>query len=110
MKYIIVSITTLVLIGLLLFAGSFYIREYSLKREAYFQPKEEALRRSVYEQSKAYREGTIRDLQNLMIDYKKADKQEVKTLLANTFLHRVADIQDYDLPSELLTFKKELSK
>jgi len=59
----------------------------------YFAPKKEQVRRETFEQSKAYNQGMIQELQNMQFEYIQADSIH-KELLSSTILHRAAD---YDM-------------
>jgi hypothetical protein len=74
-------------------AGLFGIRKVLL-------PAEEQLRRDVYEESKSYRDGTIRDLDNLRLEWLKAEGVH-KAALAETARHRAADFPRDELPERL---------
>jgi hypothetical protein len=56
----------------------------------YFAPKQEAVRRQVFEQSKAYNQGMIQELENMQFQYEQADGAH-KQALARIILHRSAD-------------------
>jgi hypothetical protein len=62
-----------------------------------FAPKYENARREVFENSKAYNQGMIQELQNMMFDYIKTEDANAKSNLASIILHRAAD---YDLNDE----------
>ena len=79
----------------------------SLWSNSFFAPKEEALRREVVEQSKAYRDGVIQDLNQLRIDYAKADP-EVKPALASAIRHRAAGLPEEDMPADIAAFVRSL--
>ena len=79
----------------------------SLWSNTYFAPKEEALRREVVEQSKAYRDGVIQDLRLLQVDYIKADPS-VKPALASAIRHRATGLDEADMPSDVSAFLRSL--
>lgn len=54
-------------------------------------PKREEIRRETFEQSKAYRDGMIQELQNMQFEYIKTDSAH-KILLASIIRHRAAGI------------------
>jgi hypothetical protein len=71
----------------------------------YFAPKQEAVRRQVFEQSKAYNQGMVQELQNMQFQYVQADEAH-KAALADIILHRASDF-DFDdsrVPSDLKSF------
>ena len=59
----------------------------------YFAPKMEQVRRETFEQSKAYNQGMIQELQNMQFEYIQADSIH-RAMLSSTILHRAAD---YDM-------------
>jgi hypothetical protein len=99
MKYVALGIVALVaLLGLTwVFQGN----DFLLYR--FFAPKEEAVRRNTFEQSKAYNQGMIQELQNMQFQYVQADKEH-KAALASIILHRAADYDENRLPPDLASF------
>lgn len=82
--------------------GSFWL--YS-----YFNPKYEAVRRQTFEQSRAFNEGMVRDLQNLRLQYLQGTP-EAKAALRATILHRFSVYDKDDLPPELRSFYATIEK
>ncbi len=74
-----------------------------------FAPKYEATRRQVFEQSKAYNQGMIQELQNMQFQYAQADSAH-KDALASIILHRAADYDENRLPSDLRDFIQRLRR
>lgn len=75
----------------------------------YFAPKEESVRREVFEQSKAYNQGTIQELQNMQFEWIKADTKH-KEALASIILHRAADYDLNKMPVDLRNFIQQLKQ
>ena len=75
----------------------------------YFAPKQEAVRRQVFEQTKSYNQGMIQELQNMQFEYVKATDSQ-KDALASIILHRTADYDETKLPYDLRTFINELKR
>jgi len=73
----------------------------------FFAPKQEAVRREVFEQSKAYRQGAIQELQNMQFQYEQADEGH-KTALRAIILHRAADFDPDAMPPDLRLFINQL--
>ena len=73
----------------------------------YFAPKEEAVRRQTFEQSKAYNQGMIQELQNMEFEYEQADDAH-KDVLGAIILHRAADYDVDKLPPDLGAFISQL--
>lgn len=72
-----------------------------------FAPKYEQVRRETFEQSKAYRQGMVQELQNMEFEYRKATPAQ-QDALASIILHRAADVPDDALTSDLRSFVSEL--
>ena len=74
-----------------------------------FAPKYEQTRRETFEQSKAYRQGMVQELQNMQFEYEQADESH-KRALASIILHRAADFPPQDMPSDLRSFVDGLKR
>jgi hypothetical protein len=76
-----------------------------------FAPKYEEVRRQTFEESKAYNQGMIQELQNMQIQYGQANDAQ-KATLAGVILHRTADfnMDDPRVPATLRDFVKELKR
>ena len=74
-----------------------------------FAPRMEQVRREVFEQSKAYNQGMIQELQNMQFEYAKASPEH-KTALASIIVHRAADYNQDQLPPDLRAFIQELKR
>jgi len=72
-----------------------------------FAPKYESVRRETFEQSRAYNQGMVQELQNMQFEYVQATPQK-QDALASIILHRVADYDENKLPSNLQTFVWQL--
>ena len=72
-----------------------------------FSPRQEAVRRQVFEQSKAYNQGMVQELQNMQFQYEQADAKH-KDALASIILHRAADFDENKLPADLHAFIEKL--
>jgi hypothetical protein len=73
-----------------------------LALQSFFAPRQEAVRRSTFEQSKAYQEGMAQEVRAMQMEYVQASPEH-KDALASVILHRVADCED-QLPSDLRSF------
>jgi len=69
----------------------------------FFAPKQEAVRRETFEQSKAYRQGATQELENMQFEYAKASPEQ-KAALASIILHRAADYDTAMMTPELRAF------
>lgn len=74
-----------------------------------FAPKYEQVRRETFEQSKAYNQGMVQELQNMQFEYVKASPEQQKAL-ASIILHRAADYDVNKLPPDLAEFINQLRR
>lgn len=68
-----------------------------------FAPAHEQVRREVFEESKAYRDGMVQELRAMQFEYMKADEAH-RAGMANVIRHRVAGFPEDALPSDLRSF------
>lgn len=68
-----------------------------------FAPRVEQVRRETFEQSKAFNQGMIQELQNMQFEYGKATDDQ-KSALASVILHRAADYDESKMPADLRSF------
>jgi hypothetical protein len=73
----------------------------------YFAPKYTEVDRRVFEESRAFNEGMIRDLQNLKRQYIQADPEAKKALRA-TVIHRFSVYPEDRLPPALRSFYNQI--
>ena len=96
----------IVLVILPLIGGLGYI---SYLAYAFYAPKYEQVRYDTFKQSQTYNDGMLRDLQDLRIEYIKANDEQ-KAALKAIIIHRFS-VYDIDrLPYDLRAFYMELSK
>jgi hypothetical protein len=69
----------------------------------YFAPRQEAVRRRVFEESKAYNQSAIQELRNMEFEYHRTDAAH-RAALASIILHRAADYDSHRLPPDLQHF------
>lgn len=72
-----------------------------------FAPKREAVRREIFEQSKAYNQGVAQELEAAEMDYAKASPDQ-KAAIRAVVLHRVADYDQAKLTPDLRSFVDDL--
>ena len=84
--------------------------EYAFRQHAYYAPRYEDVRRETFEYSRAFQEGTLRDLDNLRLEYARATNPATKAALADTVRHRLADVPIDDLPVSLRTFARQVEE
>ena len=86
----------------------FFLNGLSLASFGFFAPKVEAVRRQTFEQSQAYNEGMLRDLQNIRSDYLAATTDAQRAALRATALHRFAAYKTDRLPMDLQAFYAQI--
>lgn len=97
-----------VMFGLVILLGlGWVIQGNSFFMYRMFAPKMEQVRRDVFEQSKAYNQGMIQELQNMQFQYEQADDAH-KAALGSIILHRAADYDSERMPSDLYAFIQQL--
>ena len=75
-----------------------------------FGVKYENQRREIFEQSKAYNQGMIQELQNMQFQYEQSSPDQ-KDALAAIILHRVADYPNQErMPNDLQEFIAKLQR
>lgn len=72
-----------------------------------FAPKYEQVRRETFEQSKAYNQGMVQELQSMQFQYESASAEH-KAALRSVILHRAADYPADKMPADLLAFVQTL--
>ena len=107
MKDIFAAIVTFITVVAVVIGISWVLMGNDFFLYKYFAPKTEAVRRTVFEQSKAYNQGMIQELQNMQFAYYQADTNH-QAALASIILHRAADYPNDKLPSDLYNFIQKL--
>jgi len=74
-----------------------------------FAPKTEAVRRETFEQSKAYRQGLVQELQNMQFQYEQATPEH-KAALRSIILRRATDMPEDALTTDLRVFVSQLRR
>jgi hypothetical protein len=74
---------------------------------SYFAPKYRAVDAQVFKESEQYNEGMVRDLEELELDYIKADDTQ-KATLKSIILHRFEVYDENRLPPDLRMFYNDL--
>lgn len=85
-------------------AATWLFRGSSLLQNTFFAPKEEVLRREVFETSKAYRDGAAQELMALRVEYEKSPSHALRSLI----LHKSAGVPRDALPGSLQLFIAKL--
>jgi hypothetical protein len=69
----------------------------------YFAPKQEMVRRQVFEETKSYNQGMAQELEAMMVQHASA-KPEAKDAICSVVRHRTADYPSDRIPGHLLGF------
>jgi hypothetical protein len=103
-----ISTIGLIIIGvIILLAFSWAIQGNDFFLYKVFAPQYEQTRREVFEQSKAYNQGMVMEIQSMQFQWYQADSGH-KDALADLILHRVADFDMNRMPLELRSFIQQL--
>jgi hypothetical protein len=102
-----IALGLLAIVALLGLTWIFQGNDFFLYRT--FAPKYEQTRREVFEQSKAYNQGMVQELQNMQFEYVKATPEQKKAL-ASVILHRAADYDLTQMPPDTAAFIGELRR
>jgi len=99
---------TITLLSILITVGLIFGLQYlDLFSYSIFAPKYEQVRRETFEQSKAYNDGMVQELESMRLDYTKANDEQ-KAALASVILHRSAAYQCERMPYDLCQFIQQL--
>lgn len=76
----------------------------------FWAPKYEQVRRDTFEQSRAFNQGMIQELENMQFEYVKTTDENAKAALRSVILHRASgyNLNDSSVPQSLRTFIQEL--
>lgn len=102
------KITALALVVLIVLIGlGWLLTANELALRSVFSPRQEVVRREVFEQTKAYNQGYIQELQNMQAQYITATSEQ-RSGLRTIILHRAADYPADKLPPDLRAFIEEI--
>ncbi len=82
--------------------------EGSYRLSATYAPRFEDVRRTTFERSRTFQEGTVRDLDNLRMEYLRAGTDAQRQAIADTVRHRLADIDLDALPPQTHDFVRQM--
>ncbi len=74
-----------------------------------FAPRYEQVRRETFEESRAFNQAMIQELQNMQFEYVKAPT-ESQAALRKIILHRAADYPEDRMPTDLRSFIQQLKR
>lgn len=106
----IIGIAILVVAGFLGLTWVFQGNDFFLYQ--YFAPKQEAVRRQVFENTPSFNKGMVQELENMEFDYNKTTDKNAKQALAAIILHRASgyNLNDNDVPQDLRMFISQLKE
>lgn len=81
----------LVACAALIFGVTYGCAEIDLAWESHFAPRQEQVRREVFEQTKSYRQGIEQELQQEQLDYARGTAEQ-KAAIASVVLHQTAGV------------------
>lgn len=112
MKEVIGILAAIVLVLVLILGLGWVIQGNDFFMYKAFAPKYEGVRRATFEQSKAYNQGMIQELQNMQFAYVAEKDPEAKAALASIIVHRAADynMDDSRVPGDLRDFVNKLKR
>ncbi len=88
----------------LFFIATFGLNYFGYANLAFFAPKYEAVRRDQMIESRAYTEGTIRELYTLQAQYKAAKTDEERATISAAARHEFSIFPKERLPGDLQMF------
>lgn len=76
----------------------------------YFAPRQAAVERQVFENTRSFNQGMIQELQNMEFDYEKEKDPQAKVALGQIILHRASgfNLDQDDVPQDLRAFISQL--
>lgn len=107
MKEVALWMLAIILVAMMFSGLSWLFTGNALLLKGFFDPKFEDVRRTTFEQSKSYRDGSVQDLRAMQIEYLKA-KDDVKPALAAAIRHKAAGVPEEALPRDLNEFIRGL--
>ncbi len=99
----VIGIVLAVLIGV--FGLVWLFEGETLLRYSVFAPRYEQQRRTIFEQSRAFNQGMVQELENMQFEYVKASPEQ-RDALSSIILHRASgyDMDDPIVPQALRSF------
>ncbi len=84
-----------------------YGREFALRMDAHYAPREEQVRHDTFDCSASHSDGMVRELRQIRDQYSHADAAG-KAALADTFRHEADGVTCYELPADLQSFSNSI--
>lgn len=107
-EFLSLLVTGIAVIFLMLCVG-FIVQGTDFFLYKFFAPKYEQVRRETFEQSKAFRQGNVQEIQQLYLDYLKANDDQKKAI-ASVVTHRMADFDKSALSLDLNDWVSKLQR
>lgn len=93
---------------MLVLAVIFSLNLFGLAQYSFFAPRMEAVRRDTMLQSRAYHEGTTRELYRLKLQYTQAKSDDERNTIRGFALHEADAMDRSQLPPDLQAFLVQL--
>jgi len=100
-------IPTVILILIVLMGLGWFVQGNEFFMYKFWAPKQEQVRREVFEQTKSYKQGTIQNLRRMQEEYVRADDAH-KDSLSSIILHTADDVPEVEMPNDLKAFIGQL--
>ncbi|MBX4204562.1 MAG: hypothetical protein KW788_00030 [Candidatus Doudnabacteria bacterium] len=103
--YTVLFLVVVMALGWLIQGNDFFMYKF-------WAPKQEAVRRQVFEQTRSFNQGMVQELENMEADYMKTKDPEAKAALASIILHRASgyNLDDPIVPADLRSFISKLKQ
>jgi hypothetical protein len=110
MKTAVTSIACIIGFFVLVFGIGFLVEGGDLLTYKFFAPKQEAVRREVFEKTRSFNQGMTQELENMQFDYLKEKDPNAKAALGSIILHRASgyNMEDAGVPDSLRNFVETL--
>jgi hypothetical protein len=110
MKIALKVIACIVGIIVLFFGIGFLVEGGNLLTYKFFAPKQEAVRREVFEKTRSFNQGMVQELENMQFDYTKEKDPNAKAALGSIILRRASgyNMEDAGVPDSLRNFVETL--
>jgi len=95
------------IIGVAIVATGVGITEFGYRMRQHYGPLNEEVRRDTFEQSRAFNEGTQRDIENLRLEWMKATPEQ-KIGIRAIALHRIYGLPDRAKTADIIEFQRNM--
>lgn len=96
----------------ILMVGGWLVQGNDFFMYKFWAPKQEAVRRQVFEQTRSWNAGMVQELQNMQFEYMKTVDKDAKVAMASIILHRASgyNMDDPIVPADLRAFVAQLKR